>query len=234
MEYPADFDTSTFPAGRQVALSRFLGVAVMSVFFMILVACGLLMWANRSSKIHPFLISVNQVTGQWEIVGHSHIRGHEIKAAQSLQESVIYKFIQNWFYISSDDSVNQAIWGECSDRKVTCGRDNTSSTEVKECALYCIATDDLYDQFVKNTLPNYQQRFLRGEVWSADMLTLQLKPLTAITPAGNTWQFRVTVVSNQNSKMDIFGIIDISNNKQIFAPSLGYHVSGFYAYKVNK
>lgn len=233
MEYPADFDTSTFPAGKQVAVSRLLGVLVMIAFFAIFVLCGLIMWVNRSAREHPFLISINQITGQWEVVSHHHSRDREISAARSLQEVVIIKFINNWFRISSDDIANEMIWQQCDSRASACTLDNSSSAEIEQCALYCVTADGLFAEFTKNQLLTYQQRYLRGEVWSVDMPSMQLLPLTTPTWGGATWQARFSVISNLNSRMDVFAILQVENNKEIFPHNLGFYVSEFNSYKVN-
>lgn len=233
MEYPADFDTSTFPAGKQVAVSRLLGVLVMVAFFAIFVLCGLIMWVNRSAREHPFLVSVNQITGQWDVVNHHHSRDFEISAYRSLQEAVAVKFIRNWFNISSDDITNELIWQQCDNRDVACAPDNNSSMEVEPCALYCVTSEDLFTDFTKNQLIKYQQRYLRGEVWSVDMSSLQLLPISHVGRGGATWQARFSVISNLSSRIDIFAILQIENNKEMFPHSLGFYVSEFNAYKVN-
>jgi glucan phosphorylase len=48
LKYPDEFETPTFPAGKQVAVTRAVSVAIMSVFLLILFACGLLLWAQKS------------------------------------------------------------------------------------------------------------------------------------------------------------------------------------------
>ena len=59
LQYPDDFDTPTFPAGPYIASARALGIGVMVVFFLVIVSCGLLLWVQRSARVHPFLVSVN-------------------------------------------------------------------------------------------------------------------------------------------------------------------------------
>ncbi|MBQ3039474.1 MAG: hypothetical protein IJD41_02850, partial [Alphaproteobacteria bacterium] len=67
MKYPDNFDTPTFPAGPRIALSRVMAIAIMVVFALILVAGGMILWASRSQQIHPFLVSVDDVTGAWTV-----------------------------------------------------------------------------------------------------------------------------------------------------------------------
>ena len=109
MKYPDEFDTPTFPAGKQIAVTRVMSIAVMSVFLLILFACGLLLWVQKSVHVHPFLISINQVTGQWEIVGHQHSDVKEMTTVQSLQESVIGKFLEYHLHLLQDMNTLQRI-----------------------------------------------------------------------------------------------------------------------------
>ena len=50
MKYPDDFNTPAFPAGRFVAVSRFMAVAVMVLFLGIGCLCGIILWAKKSEK----------------------------------------------------------------------------------------------------------------------------------------------------------------------------------------
>ena len=102
MKYPDDFDTPTFPAGKQISASRAVSIAVMVVFLLILFACGLLLWVQKSVHVHPFLVSINEITGQWEIVGHQHTDVKQMTTVQTLQESVIGKFLEYHFFVTDD------------------------------------------------------------------------------------------------------------------------------------
>ena len=136
MRYPDEFNIPTFPAGPRIASSRTLSIAIMTVFFLILCSCGLLLWVQRSVHVHPFLVSINGITGNWEIIGHQHGAMREMSTTQTLQESVIGKFIRNWFWIADNTDLNTARWNKC-DRAADCTPEN--KTALKQVRVVYIA-----------------------------------------------------------------------------------------------
>ena len=101
LDYPSDFNTPAFPAGKSVALSRLMGIASCVTFLLVIFLCGILIWAVRSQRIDPFIVEIDKLTGQWTVVGHSHGNGPiEYSAKMALQESVLGNFTANWFSVS--------------------------------------------------------------------------------------------------------------------------------------
>ena len=195
LKYPDDFDVPAFPAGRSVAVVRAVSVAVMVVFLVIAFLCGLLFWTQRSVKIHPFLVSINSITGQWDVVGHQHKEMAELSVDRALQESVIGKFLRSWFQISHDEELNHARWESC-DRATECTISGNASSLTNKCGIYCVAEDGLYLQFITQIVPRYQTRVANGEVWEIDMASLQITPIGAVSAAGGMWQIRANILSN--------------------------------------
>lgn len=234
MNYPADFDSPTFPAGRKVVSSRIMGIVIMVVFLLIMITTGLLIWAQQSIKTHPFLVSINDITGQWTIVGHDHEQMVTLSAAQSMQESVLTRFIQYWFWISASDIANSARWREC-DLVSDCGL----ATEKKgidiegDCAIYCLTGNGLYSEFSQKVLPNYQIIKDQGNTWMVDESTLVLTPIGTIGNNGGVWQVRVTVYQNDRDAIEVLGYARIGHTKGEYQKNLGYHVVEFNAYKMN-
>lgn len=231
MKYPDEFETPTFPAGKQIAVTRAMSVAIMVIFLLILCACGLLLWVQKSVHVHPFLVSINQITGQWEIVGHQHTDVQEMTTVQTLQESVIGKFLEYHFFVTDDGIFNANIWQAC-DRKTAC---NPATQEMasETCALYCLSSDEVHDNFTKNIVPQYQQRFAQGEMWTLDTKSLELTPISDITPGGGTWQIRATINSNLFGAIKILAYANVSQNLELYPQTLGYYVADFNAYKIN-
>ena len=162
MRYPDEFNTPTFPAGPRIASSRTLSIAIMTVFFLIICSCGLLLWVQRSAHVHPFLVSINSITGNWEIIGHQHGAMREMSTTQTLQESVIGKFIRNWFWIADNTDLNTARWNKC-DRTADCTPENKTGVETGACGIYCLTGDDMFSRFNSTVKPEYQARILDGE-----------------------------------------------------------------------
>ena len=231
VKYPDDFDTPSFPAGRPVAVSRMVSVAVMIVFLLIAFTCAMLFWTQRSVQVHPFLVSINPITSQWEIVGHHHKETAEISAARALQESVIGKFMRNWFWIVNDEDINSARWKSC-DRITECAPNSVTDVLADECAIYCISSEEMYLHFVEQIVPNYQTRIMNGENWELDMSSLQITPVGAVNAAGGMWQIRANIISNISGIITILAYAQVGYEKDEYAKTMGYYVKDFNAYKI--
>lgn len=233
MEFPDDFNTPTFPAGPHLMTTRVVSVATMVVFFLIVCVCGLLLWTQRSVHVHPFLVSVNPITGQWDIVGHNHGTVREVSTTQTLQESVLGQFVQHWFAVSSDADENAAQWAsDCSFEKY-CGANSRNRIGDNQCALYCLSASALYETFINSVVPDYSARVASGETLYADMSTLQLLPLEPVSENGGNWQIRVTVYSNLSDAINILAYAQVGYNSASYPQTLGYYVSDFNAYRTN-
>lgn len=232
LQYPDDFNTPTFPAGPYIASARALGIGVMVVFFLVIVSCGLLLWVQRSARVHPFLVSVNEITGQWDIVGHQHDSAGEMTTTQSLQESVIGNFVRDWFRITSNKTANDALWGKC-ERSKDCDLDSKTNVDMGRCSLYCISSEEVFDNFLANVVPGYTVRADGGETWEFDMSSLQVSPIGPFSSAGGSWQIRGMIYSNATEPISILGYVRVENKIDMYPQTMGYHVTEFYAYKMN-
>ena len=101
MRYPDEFNTPTFPAGPRIAVARVVSIAILVVFALIIALGGGIYWASKSRHIHPFLVTVDEITGTWQVVGHDH-GARTISTNRAMQESVIANFIKNWYAISAN------------------------------------------------------------------------------------------------------------------------------------
>ena len=233
LKYPDDFDVPAFPAGRPVALTRVLAVAIMSVFLLIGATCILLFYTQRSVHIHPFLVSINPVTGQWDVVGHHHKDVAELSATRTLQESAIGKFMRNWFLLTDIELLNEARWKAC-DRETECTLDGRTDRMSEECALYCLSSDEIFTQFIEQVVPEYQLRIENGETWKLDMFSLQITPIGTINKSGGTWQIRANVLSSTTGEISILAYAQVQYADQLFPQTMGYYVSDFNAYKIDR
>ncbi len=234
MEYPDDFNIPTFPAGPRIATSRFFGIATMVVFFLIVCMCVLVLWGQRSVRIHPFLISVDDITGQWEIVGHHHFDMHEVTTTQSLQESVLSKFLFFWFFVSADSEINQTIWSQDCVRQQDCNPKNRTGISERRCSFYCLTNDTVLSDFNHTVIPQYQAISATGSTWVLDASSVQLTPIGEILPDGGAWQIRATVTVSDSVPIDILAYAHISRDMELYPQTFGYYVSSFNAYKMNK
>lgn len=231
MKYPDEFETPTFPAGKQIAVTRMVSVLIMSVFLLILFSCGLLLWAQKSVHVHPFLISVNEITGQWEIVGHQHTDVKEMSTVRTLQESVIGKFLEYHFFVTEDANFNANIWQPC-DRKQHCNPETRVGMASEACSLYCLSSDNIHDDFIKNIVPQYQQMFTTGEIWTLDTKSVEMTPISEITSSGGLWQIRAKINSSLFGPIKILAYANVLQNLELYPQTLGYYIAEFNAYKI--
>ena len=193
---------------------------------LILGMCGAVWWISRNRGVHAFLISINPITGQWQILGHDHGM-RTITASYSLQQSVLAHFANAWFTISSDPTKNEQMWAGLS--KISdCASDEERAGRA---GLYCMASSQLYKEFIKNVVPDYQRRVSMGETWSLDMDSLY------ITPAGdgttNTWRIMATVMSNLSYPIQVMAYATVGHDTTNYPNTMGYYVTNFNAYKTN-
>lgn len=231
MDYPGSFETPAFPAGKRIAVSRFMAIGIMAACLVIIFLCGFVWWSARSHRVDPFIISINQITGQWEIVGHSH-GDFEFSAIRTMQESVVGNFAINWFAISADASENNAIWQTC-DRTETCQSDDKLTFGDKTCAIYCASGEDVFSRFVYYVVPDYLLRMENGERIALDMETLQMAPVGQITDLGGTWRIQATLQSNLTGDMKIIAFAKVARNTTNYPRTLGFYVADFNAYRIN-
>ena len=232
LRYPDEFNTPTFPAGPRTASTRVLSVAIMVVFLLIICACGLLLWTQRSARVHPFLVSINNITGQWEIVGHQHGRMREMSTIQTLQESTLGKFVRNWFWIAENQDINTARWDKC-DRAMACSPENKSGVETGACGIYCLTGDDMFSRFNTNVKPEYQARIADGETWHVDMSSIRMLPIGEVGANGGAWQIRAKIISNKSAPIEVLAYATIGRNVDSYPQTLGYYVADFNAYRMN-
>lgn len=237
LQYPDNFDTPTFPAGRRIALSRFVAIGNMVMFLIALFLCILVGWAVRSRSVDPFVISVDQTTGAWTIVGHSHGQ-FEYSAYRTLQESVAIQFVRDWFTISANNAENAANWNGNCDRATQC---DAGIADSNACTIFCACDDDVFESFVKNTLPQYRIRTEYGEYWTVDVTGIRTEPVSEITSNGGKWRVRATVNTTQwtidgmtNGEMEIIAFITVARSAMNHARTMGYYISEFNSYVITQ
>ncbi len=230
MDYPDNFDTPTFPAGREIALTRWLAIGISVALMLVAVAGGLIFWAARSARVEPFLISVDKTTGLWSIVGHHHMR--EMPAVRTMQESVVAKFAVNWFSISATESENTARWQSCD--ATTCASDEYIARSDRMCAISCATSGELFNRFIYDVVPDYTARVAAGETWRIDMDTLIITPDGEITERGGAWRISAQITSNLVGTIDVLAFATTAREVGSYPATLGFYVQDFNAYRMNK
>lgn len=232
MNYPDGYDTPAFPAGARIAVSRVMAIGASVAFLLIVFVAGMILWTSKSIKNDPFLISINQLTGDWASVGHSH--GElRFSATRTLQESVVANFVQNWFAISADETENARLWKTC-ERTTDCTTDANLSYGDKTCAMFCATSEDVFNKFVYYVIPDYQARVMGGERWSVDMSSLQIIPQGKISDGGGAWQVIATVKSNLVGSFKVIAFAKVARQNANYPRTMGYYIADFNAYRTSK
>lgn len=231
MDYPGNFDIPVNPAGKRIAVSRIMAIWTLIAFLIAIFLCGILLWSWNSERLEPFMISANQDSGEWKIVGRTS-NELEYSATRTMQESVAGNFVKNWFKISADNTENENAWKTC-DRNVCISGDSLTFGD-RGCAIYCGTGEDLYSRFSFNTIPDYQQRFQKGEVWGLEEKSISISPLGKISENGGTWEINGTVVSNISGNFEVRAFLKIARNKNLYNQTMGFYVADFNSYQVDK
>ena len=231
MKYPDDFNTPAFPAGRFVAVSRFMGTAVMCVFFLIICVCGIILWVKQTQNISPFLISINPNGERWTVVAHDNHKT-TIPAYYVLQESLLNKFVRNWFSVSNNPDENNARWAKCNRDSPACTQDigNDDIT----CAIYCPSDDAVWDTFEHVVLPTLTQiATVDGDVWAVKSLSMKpVDSVESITANGGFWKLNIAVQTNTDT-LYFTGFARVGYDIQSYPKTMGYYVAEFYTYRMN-
>ena len=235
MDYPDDFNTSAFPAGRQIAISRTMGIWVAVSMFLIVVCAIALPWIQRNQKIDPAVVYVDGARGQWELIQNRPLDanpGQDLPYYYTVQRALVGVFTKKWFTISGTRESNDLMWAKC-------GRTNECSERVLNafpnkngCDIFCMAGDDLYKDFTINILPTYETAISFGERWRVNPARIDIEPNGDISSRGGQWIVRTRVYSN-NGEFDIVAYVNVERNETYYPQTLGYYVSDFNAYREN-
>lgn len=240
MNYPDGFNVPAFPAGTHIATSRVAGIGILIVSLLIVFMCGMILWATSARTVDPFIISVNPITRNWEVVGHSHGQ-NEFSTAELAQMATVNRFVQGWFQISSNKSANDARWTPCTDEQ--CLDSNSVMYDGNKCSLYCMADADLFADFVENVVPDYRDRAANGQILFVKPDTIQITPVGKISDTDGHWRVTATIQTN----VDDFQILAYAHVVRSAATSyetnatyplnyvqtLGFQIVEFKSYKID-
>jgi len=231
LDYPGNFDIPVNPAGKRIAVSRVMAIWTLVAFLLAIFLCGILLWSANSERLEPFMISADNNSGEWKIVGRNS-DALEYSATRTMQESVVGNFVKNWFKISSDNSENENVWKVC--ERNSCISDDNLTFGNRTCAIYCNSGEDLYSKFSYSIMPDYQQRVQKGETWDLDEKTLSIIPMGKITENGGTWQVNGTITSSTSGSFEIKAFLKIARNKNLYNQSMGFYVADINSYRISE
>lgn len=230
MNYPDNFETSTFPAGTRIAASRTAAIGIAVVYVLIVFACGLLLWASRSVRISPFLIATNEIPTEWRIVGQGG-GTRRVATHNLLQEALIAKYIQRRFYISAFDKENENLWNVCERPKdcTTIGNTSTGS----DCALFCATSAEEFVRFQTMIVPDYRERVAMGEQQWVSAASIRLVPTSDVSVRGGMWRASFTIESNISTPIRVIAYARVARDQQQYPRTMGYYITDFNAYRLD-
>ncbi len=235
MKYPDDFDVRAFPAGRRIAISRFMAIGSLVVFALILFSCFLLIWSMRSASVKPYIIALDSRTGNWNTITLENVKqgAFSISKEYAIQQSLIGRFTLHWFAITQSPSMNSGRWRECNRERDCVPGSNSVIYGTGECVIYCNSGDALYKTFVSTVLPDYNVRVASHDAWRVVPSTVKVRPLSDIGTQGGAWQVYATVRSAIAGDMQIVAYVKVAHSTEHHKQTSGFYVSEFNAYKIN-
>ena len=239
LNYPNDYDTPAFPAGKTVAFTRTVSIWISVIFFLIVCTCGFILLSRHLKTNYPFLISVDPFTNEWTVLAYPNKNSHEtIEQYQIFQEKLVRDFVTSWFTISENQSINEQTWANCSINKSDeesvdkCAAPEQYAPENKKCALYCNSDSALFEQFTEKILPEYKARFSMGpENWKVGKMDMHPG---IVTETSSKWQVYLNVISNINGLFKVLAFVDVERDLQSHPATMGYYIKDLNSYRMTQ
>jgi len=230
LNYPDDFNVPNFAAGKSIAISRTMGIGIMSAFLVVLFLCGILVWTIRSVNVEPYILIPGGINDEWTVVRPgADVPQYEMTAPQAVQQSIVWNFVQQWFTISNDDDINAALWD------TTCKRSDCDTDDATTpCQIFCATGDDLFRRFKENVLPTYEKYADSGEYWTPVHDSINITPVGGVNDVGGTWRVQMSISIVGGKQMNILAYAKVAKNPKIHAGDFGYYIADFNAYRVTK
>jgi len=230
LNYPNDFETPAFPAGKSIALSRTMAIWMAVVSFLIIAACAMLIVVGRVKKNYPFIISTDPLTNDWNVIAYQDkTESKTIQQYQVIQEKLVSDYVTNWFTISSDNTNNEKRWQTCDE--TDCDATNQLNPNNLKCLMFCLSSNSLFKEFSEKIVPEYTERMSqKNETWEVQRLLIT--PSTVTEQIG-AWQVYAKIKSNINGNFNVLVFISVGYNSKSHSSTLGYYIENFAAYRVD-
>jgi hypothetical protein len=230
LDYPNNFSVPAFPAGKTVALTRTVSVWISIVFFLIVAMCCFILLGIHYKTNYPFLISIDPITDEWNIVAYPNETHKPKQRYEFMQEKLVNDFIINWFTISNNKEINESRWMECSVDE--CKDAEQFNPENTLCALMCKCDSAVFKEFNTNVLPLYNAIVNDGaETWR--VVGKMFTPVVVLEDTGK-WQVHAVIQSSKRGYFEILGFIDIARNTDLYPATFGYYVKQFNSYRITQ
>ena len=227
MNYPDDFNVPTFAAGKSIATSRAMGIGIMSGFLIIIFLCVILIWTIRSVRVEPYVLATGGINDEWRVITPGNNRPRiEMTSNQIVQQSLVWKFVQDWFSISPNNDINAEMW-DSSCQRTDCETFDASTP----CKIFCATGDGLFRRFKEDVLPTYEEIADSGEYWAPVVDSIRVYPVGRVSDAGGTWRVEMSVITDDGTTMNIMAYAKVAQSKKFHPSTMGYYVTDFNAYR---
>ncbi len=230
LNYPDNYQTSAFVAGKKLAISRLMAIWTLIAFFIAICLCGILIWTTRSKNTDPFLIATNPDSGLWTVVGSTNTK-NEKSIYYTMQEALIAHTIKDWFTIDPRATVNEKTWQKC--ELSFCSDENNFVFGSKKCAIYCSVSSAIFSEFQDNVLPKNIIKQNNSEIWTINEQNLDITRTSIIDEKGGNWLANGTIVSASGEEINVKIFITVKNDIVNFPQTMGFYITEFNAYRMN-
>ncbi|MCL1785568.1 MAG: hypothetical protein FWG39_00250 [Alphaproteobacteria bacterium] len=220
MDYPNNFDTPPFPESRKIALSRFAAVWYLVLFFVIASLCGLVVWTVHSVRLSPYIISIDNVTGEWRVISEKSKSDDAVSKEISMQESVVWRFATEWFRVTESAARNAANWCEC----------EVASCAGTACFICCASDALLYKSFSESVLPVYKDMAEGGETQRLRRDSITISPVSGPDGRGGMWRAQAVLEQSAGPDRNMEIYVRVQRNESVYPLTLGYYVADFNWY----
>ncbi len=184
----------------------------------------------KSKNNFPLLISADPLTSDWSIAAYPEDTS-KITTNQIIQENLVRKYVEYWFSINEDNSVNESLWKTCNNRD--CNSLERYDPMDTQCALYCSSSSELFQQFTEKIIPEYRDR-IEQEFETMHVVAQLITPPAQAESASNIWQSFATIMSAQHGIVEVLVFLELGQDKKGKYPAnSGYYVQDFNAYRMS-
>lgn len=227
-DYPQTYDTTAFPDARHLAMSRTFAVWSGVAFLIIVGLVGVFLWTSASLRMAPFLISIDDHTGEWSVVSEKTPGARIYTATHAMQESVVGNFTRRWFTISANTVENDARWCTCD--PAGCARNHLEERTLP-CLVCCASGAELFSRFSREVAYDYRERVAAGETWTVDEDSIHMRPMSDITDRGGLWHVALVVRSNIIGPIGVEAYVRVAHSDTSYPLTMGFFVADYNAFR---
>lgn len=180
-------------------------------------------------RVEPYILATGGINDEWRVISPGNNRPNATMSSnQVIQESLVWKFVQDWFSVSKDNNINEEIWG------TSCNRDDCIMADTgNKCKIFCATDDAMFRRFKDDILPTYKSTSDSGEYWTPIVDSIRISPVGYVSDAGGTWRIEMSIARNNNTTFGILAYAKIAKSGKFHPSTMGYYIRDFNAYRIN-